>query len=646
MSLRRPTPSAQPGQEKAVCIGVQGLSLKEISRIDNPNKQSNDSRPKMPASCQDVGVLFLDYDQNATVHFESAYMLVLMTARDFHSTIQGDAQMSQTGQTGILTVAGINWTAIQQYNINVRQYYTLDDGKTTILDTTKAFPEGDVDGLATTYEEAGERGEGGKRRMETKVGDFKKIWIDEMRARTRGAERKLLIPIEDSVWIETLQEFNESEHNPPVMIVIDTQIDFAQQDRSFTILGCESMVPDICSCLSTFNGPVVCSRDYQPVADKSFALKAEEGLTNEVGAVCTDGPFPPHCIIPSTMGDVEQVTFAFADAVTTDTKGSELVPQLVKVLEERLDDPKITYKETYVVFKGMFRNYDSFGMFPYDDTYNKHNRTLQSRFGTNIDEEAYKTGATGSYVYKGAADGLTFVQLFRFPKPNDEQQKEYMEYTKAMLSFDPVWTSPRNSEDSLKTQDEIEKDLTSKEEKVMQGRDEEWEKFDTGLMNCLLPRGGDKKNTVFVCGVCLTFCVIDTAMNLKSMRPEIEVIIVVDLTRASNVRLPQDNVFPSLKGNPAPASEYADPRGYLNSPLYLLAICKIYGIKLCTVQDLVRAGYCEQFEMSTETTKVISGSGAFAGTRGGSSGESDCPPDGKRKGDGSCVEDAIDLELY
>ena len=645
MSLRRPTPSSQPGQEKQVCVGVQGLSLNEICRIENPNKQTNDSKLKMPTSCQDVGV-FLKSDENAEQDFEDVYKEVLETARDFSLMVQGEAEMEETSN---LTVAGINWTAIKTYNELVRNYYTLNDGKTKIIDTTKAFPKDHVDGLATGEEQ------GGKRKMETKVGDFKKIWIDELKGRTRGAETTLGIEIRDSVWVDTLQKFDQSVHNPPVMIVIDTQIDFAQEGRCFTILGCKSMVPDICSCLRTFNGAVVCSRDYQPVADESFAVKNSVELVTQVGEVCTNGPFPPHCIIPSTMGSAQKVEFETDPNVPpTDANGSKLVPSLVKVLKDRLDDPDITYKETYVVFKGMFRKYDSFGMFPYEDRYKEHNRTLQSRFGKITDKEAYKPGVTGSYTYKGAAGGLKFVQLFRSPQPNDEQKIEYINYTKAMLDFDPMWTSPLNDDaGNSKTKDDIRTDLESKEQMVLKEVDPKWNKFDTGIMNCLLPRG-THKNTVFICGVCLTFCVIDTAMNLKSMRNDVEVYIVVDLTRASNLRLPDDKVYPSLKGNPASTAEYADPRGYLNSPLYLLAICKIYGIKLCTVQDLVRAEYCNKFKMSIETT-TVSGSGAFSGPRGkkmrgdGTSEKTgidveECPP-GKKKGpDGSCLEQAMAVD--
>lgn len=248
--------------------------------------------------------------------------------------------------------------------------------------------------------------------------------------------------------------------------------------------------------------------------------------------------------------------------------GSLIHASIADALEERAGKK---YK-TKIVYKGMAVRFDSYGAFPYLETYAPYNRTHQCDWGNEKEGGGCGATLTGSFEYKG-------LSYYGTGRKKGESSSE---------CFDDLYDFPSNSglnSETVSTDNAwVEEDTANASWKFTA----DWQPFKVNYCMCQIGA------TVVVVGVCLTFCVLDTAVNLKLEREDLNVYICIDLTRAANVPNPEVQTwlltgaqFTGDKPEKIDPLEYIDPRGYINTPPYFYAICKKYKIKLCYREYLI-----------------------------------------------------------
>ena len=308
---------------------------------------------------------------------------------------------------------------------------------------------------------------------------------------------------------------------------------------NFKVSEADNIVQEIANIVSAWHpsGTVVATRDYHPSQNKSFKPPRD---------------FLPHCVIPDTMPDEDKKK-------NEKLKGSLIRPTIADALEARAK----TNSDTKIVYKGMAVQFDSYGAFPYLETYAPYNRTHQCDWGNK--QGGCGASLTGSYEYKGES-------YHRVIKKEHHSSK----------CFDDLFNFPSNSGLNPNPIDDSKDNVWVDGEKFS----EDWAPFNA-VSRCVCQDNA----TVVVVGVCLTFCVLDTAVNLKLKREDLKVYICIDLTRAANV--PSADVQTGLLTTGSlvnkTATDYIDPRGYINTPPYFYAICKKYGINLCYSENLLHS---------------------------------------------------------
>eukprot|EP00750_Incisomonas_marina_P030585 INCI7621.4.p1 GENE.INCI7621.4~~INCI7621.4.p1 ORF type:complete len:645 (+),score=100.94 INCI7621.4:322-2256(+) len=271
------------------------------------------------------------------------------------------------------------------------------------------------------------------------------------------------------------------------LIVIDVQRDFvprSAQNRDGGRLGCPegefviAPIVDLIRQASAVGATIIASRDYHPHDHCSFA--------------CTGGPFPAHCV--------------------QGTAGSKFVPAVARALEEamELNGPE----RTLVAFKAMHEAIDSFGAIPYH----------AAPFGT------------GRIVSN--------VELL-----GDEAKQSFQEHGKCMGCSDAPWTG------SLVLKQSAIAHVTQLHSEIGNPEDQT-AKYDADAppdVLAVLRDGVDRKlrtmhdvlkanmgapeetgGRIFVCGLTLDLCVLDTCLNARALGlPRVS--MCVDAARAAHV---------------------------------------------------------------------------------------------------------------
>lgn len=404
----------------------------------------------------------------------------------------------------VLTSDEVDWDRIKEYNYLVRKSSTHESQK-VVWDEEKYVKDFTSPSDSEFYDS----------------NLFEHVWVKELF--TYGAR--------------LFKDVKVRAGTNPVLVVVDMQIDFIS--GTFQVSEADNIVQEIANIVKVWNpsGTVVATRDYHPSQNKSFKPPRN---------------FLPHCLIPATIEEEKKA--AMQD-------GSLIHKTIADALEERA---KKNYK-TKIVYKGMAVRFDSYGAFPYLDTYAPYNRTHQCDWGKGKQGGCGAT-LTGSFEYKGRS-------YYGTKEKKDESSSE---------CFDDLYDFPSNSDLNSESVEDGHDNAWVEEGKFTNDWKpkftDDWKPFDA-VSRCVCQNGA----TVVVVGVCLTFCVLDTAVNLKMKRDDLDVYICIDLTRAANV--PSSAVQTGLLTGASfigkNAEEYIDPRGYINTPPYFYAICKKHNIKLC-----------------------------------------------------------------
>jgi nicotinamidase-related amidase len=280
--------------------------------------------------------------------------------------------------------------------------------------------------------------------------------------------------IQDSFDINSNFKYNDA------LIIVDMQNDFMSLDYRFydnqemkpslatgeatEIIGCISMYAN--AILEKDYGFVIATKDFHHPEHASFAK------------------FGPHCVLQSP--------------------GSELVPEIESVLRSY---PKLWQKRTFIAIKAFYKDYDSFGAFPYTP------KSAEDRINFGDLENVGKF--TGSFV----PDLHEESELYRDRNSKDGWQKKYDHLLKLRERCTTARASQPGGNPELSKDCHLVSLHTLLTNDVLVNYPGKKKKFDKD------------KNQLFICGVLGDYCVLDTAKNAKILGYK-NVYIVFNLIRS------------------------------------------------------------------------------------------------------------------
>eukprot|EP00802_Teleaulax_amphioxeia_P004553 Tamp_04557.p1 GENE.Tamp_04557~~Tamp_04557.p1 ORF type:complete len:667 (+),score=102.32 Tamp_04557:23-2002(+) len=306
------------------------------------------------------------------------------------------------------------------------------------------------------------------------------------------------------------------------LVIIDMQKDFVPSSvynpdgGRFGVDEGDEIVAEICSMIraaSEAGATIIASRDYHPHDHCSFVHKG--------------GHFPPHCV--------------------QGTEGSKFLPEIAQALElaMRNNGPE----RTFVAFKAMHEEVDSFGALPYGE---------RSEFPFGKDRLATKR-AQGTEL---------------------DAQDDFVRFGAVLGCAQAPWTGSlilkqsgmmRVADDDHDGKDEIEDlDLNAPPDVLAilsDGVDRQRRTMQDVLLKNLCPETG----RVFVCGLAMDFCVRDTCINAKALNIS-RVALVLDASRAAHI--------PGV-------GSYGS--GFLSDPKHVVASLKDRGVELLKTSDVLGA---------------------------------------------------------
>lgn len=259
------------------------------------------------------------------------------------------------------------------------------------------------------------------------------------------------------------------------LVIIDMQNDFLVMDPVHNPNGGAFGVPEGNKCI------VPICRMIQQASEVGATIVTTRDYhpVDHVSFMTEGGPFPPHCV----QGG----------------EGSKVVPDIA---EEMAKAKNIHPDKVHVVFKGFHEDADSFGGFPYAESTNYPNATKEGGPGEGIGRICTRKPGNVATCPMSCSTapwtGSIIVQQSALQMAAEEKQ----------VTADDINCPP---------------DIMGMHEEGKRGRK---------TLHEYLQENGIQR--LFVCGLALDFCVLDTCINAKAHGFK-DVYLVIDAARAAHI---------------------------------------------------------------------------------------------------------------